>query len=108
MGGPWGGADAGEQKVDPPGANGTQEFTYDALSRLKTVKDGRGTVTTYSYDAVDRVVQIDYQEADGTTSPTSTHQIKYTYDPNGDMTDRVDNTGTSHFDYDSLNRMVWA
>lgn len=89
-------------KVDPPGPNGSQSFTYDAVSRVKTFTDGKGQVWRFRYDALDRVTEIDYS-ADGSTSET---RITYSYDENGNMTARNDNTGNSNFTYDDLNRMV--
>lgn len=113
-------------RLDPPGPNRTQTFTYDALSRIKTLTDGRGVVQTYTYDALDRVVEIRYDEptSSGTTSTTTdttstealiippddedTKQtwIKYSYDPNGNMTARSDASGNTTFQFDALNRMT--
>jgi len=33
--------------------------TYDALNRLKTVTDAKGT-TSYTYDAIGRQIRVDY------------------------------------------------
>jgi YD repeat-containing protein len=61
--------------VDPPGAHATQSLTYDALSRTKTVTDGRGVKMTFSYDALDRVTDIEYSyvsSGDTTSTLSST------------------------------------
>ncbi|ROP44393.1 RHS repeat-associated protein [Rathayibacter sp. PhB185] len=39
----------------PPAPLGTTTYTYDSLSRVRTVKDGRGTTLTYQYGVDDRI-----------------------------------------------------
>jgi RHS repeat-associated protein len=82
--------------VDYPGPLGTVTLSYDTLSRLRTVTDGKSQTTTYSYDPLDRVTQIAYQ--DGQT-------ITNTYDDNGNLLTTADNTGTTTYTYDKLNRL---
>jgi len=60
------------------------------------VRDGKGQTTTYTYDALDRVTQIAY--ADGA-------RVSYGYDADN-LTSLTDNTGTTGFGYDRLNRPV--
>jgi RHS repeat-associated protein len=45
----------------PPAPAGQQRYTYDSLSRVTSVTDGRGIRIDYAYDAVDRVVAISRQ-----------------------------------------------
>jgi YD repeat-containing protein len=45
-------------KVKPPAPLGETTYTYDALGRVETVKDGRGTTTVYAYDTRDRVREV--------------------------------------------------
>jgi RHS repeat-associated protein len=45
-----------------PSAQQTQTYTYDDLSRLETVTDGRGQTTFYGYDAMDRQTYTLYQD----------------------------------------------
>jgi RHS repeat-associated protein len=61
--------------------------------------------TSYTYDAMDRVTQILYG---GNTAciPSSGDCIQYVYDNDGNLTSRVDNTGTTTFTYDALNRLI--
>lgn len=73
---------------------GQQSFTYDAESRVATMTDGKGTVTTYGYDKLDRLASV--------STPAKT--FTYTYDQNGNLTGRTDATNTSSFTYDELNR----
>jgi len=48
-----------------PSAQQQQTFTYDDLSRLTSVTDGKGQTTSYAYDAMDRQSWVKY--ADGRT-----------------------------------------
>jgi RHS repeat-associated protein len=82
--------------VDHPDPLGTVTFSYDSLSRLRTVTDGKGQTTTYTYDPMDRVTQIAYH--DGQT-------ITNTYDGDGNLLTTADNTGTTSYTYDKLNRL---
>lgn len=114
--------------IDRPGLHGTQTFTYDALSRIATIRDGRGVITRFAYDALDRITRIDYEftspssplsgqslalaltppddEPDPSSPSTQTTWITYSYDPNGNLTARSDSSGNTTFQYDTLNRMT--
>lgn len=72
-----------------------ESFTVDSLSRVHTHTDGKSQTTTSSYDALDRVVKLTYQ--DGST-------IIYQPDADGNITGLQDNTGTTAYVYDQLNR----
>ena len=80
-------------------------ITYDSLSRPLTVTDGKNQQTTYTYDAWDRITQILYN---GTTSCSVSAGtcIQFVYDVDGNVTSRVDKTGTTTFVYDTLNRLT--
>lgn len=91
--------------ITPPTPLGSTAVTYDGLSRISTVTDGNGNKTTYSYDALDRIVQILYAGAT-TCLPNSATCITYTYDADGNLTNRSDNTGNYVFTYDALNRVL--
>ncbi|WP_406715194.1 hypothetical protein [Streptomyces althioticus] len=81
-------------KVKPPAPLGETTYTYDALGRVETVKDGRGTTTVYAYDTRDRVREV-----------SSTHfTVTYSCDGDGNMRSRTDASGTTKWDYDKLNR----
>jgi RHS repeat-associated protein len=102
-------------KIDPPGDHGTMEFTYDDVSRVKTITDGKGQKQIFTYDAFDRVTRIEYREGGllGTLPPVGTDRelavagklITYVYDPNGNMETRLDNMGATVLTYDELNRI---
>lgn len=42
-------------RVIPPAPLGETEYTYDSLSRVRSVTDGESQTVTYTYDALDRV-----------------------------------------------------
>jgi RHS repeat-associated protein len=79
---------------------GAQSFTYDGFNRVASETDGRGLTTTYTYDATDHLLAIDY------TSTTASPDISFTYDLEGRVTDRVDSSGTTTYDYDQLGRLT--
>jgi RHS repeat-associated protein len=89
-----------------PASLGTTAYTYDSLARVATMTDGKGQVTRYTYDNLDRVTQTRFN---GTTTCTSTDIsnglcITTGYDDDGNKTSSVDQTGTSTWTYDPLNR----
>jgi YD repeat-containing protein len=57
--------------TDHPGPLGTETFTYDTLSRVKTHTDGKGQ-TIYDYDPLDRVKKITFQGGANVASTLST------------------------------------
>ncbi len=80
-------------------------ITYDGLSRPSTVTDGKGQETTYTYDSWDRITQILYNGT--TTCRTSAGTcIRFTYDADGNVLNRVDQSGKTIFHYDMLNRLT--
>ena len=90
--------------INPPAPLGSTSIVPDALSRSQQVTDGKGQLDTYTFDPLDRVTQILF--AGTTTCNTGSTCIKYTYDGDGNLTKRVDNTGTTNFYYDPLNRLT--
>ncbi|MEW2551515.1 RHS repeat-associated core domain-containing protein [Streptomyces zhihengii] len=82
-------------KVTPPSPLGVTTYTYDALGRPATVKDGRGVTTLYEYDERDRVVKVD-------TSGYAT--VTYAYDGDGNLAQRSDGTGVIGYAFDPLSR----
>ncbi|MGQ5609647.1 MULTISPECIES: RHS repeat-associated core domain-containing protein [unclassified Streptomyces] len=81
-------------KVKPPAPLGETTYTYDALGRIETVKDGRGITTVYGYDSRDRVHEVS----------STNFTVTYSYDGDGNVTSRTDASGTTKWDYDKLNR----
>ncbi|MCI9872814.1 RHS repeat domain-containing protein [Arthrobacter humicola] len=77
---------------------GARAFTYDAWARPLTATDGRGNTTTYSYDAVGRLI--------GTSFSDGTPAVAYTYNANGQVLTRVDGSGTTTYGYDQMGRLT--
>ncbi len=87
--------------VTPPSPLGAVMVNYDGLGREASVTDGKGQVTTYTYDALDRVTRVTY----GGDTACTTHAdcTDTTYDDNGNVLTVVDATGTTTFTYDKQN-----
>ncbi|MBS1870475.1 MAG: DNRLRE domain-containing protein [Actinobacteria bacterium] len=84
--------------VSSPGTLGTTQYTYDSLSRVDTVTDGRGETLTYSYDGLDRITRVEAEDGSW---------IAYTYDANGNLATREDSGGSrTSYTYDKLNRQT--
>jgi RHS repeat-associated protein len=65
-------------------------FTYDAIYRLATLKDGNSHTTSYSYNAAGYLSEIVYPGASSTTTG-SADTVSYTsYDNDGNPTKRID------------------
>jgi RHS repeat-associated protein len=89
--------------VVPPSPAGATTSTVDALSRVLSVTDGKAQKTTYSYDTLDRVTQILYNGAT-TCTPSTGNCITYVYDADGNRQSMTDQSGTTSYYYDALNR----
>jgi RHS repeat-associated protein len=84
---------------------GTVSFSYTTWGRVSTRVDARGTTSTYSYDGLNRLTQISYN--DGTT-PT----VGFTFDQGGSsayandrLTTMTDGVGSETYQYDVLGRV---
>lgn len=88
----------------PPGVIKPVSYTYDGVGRTRTVTDGKGQVRTYVYDAADRTAQIRYNGAASCSTPADCEM--YSYDTDGNLTQRVDAAGTTNYTYDALNRLI--
>jgi RHS repeat-associated protein len=89
--------------ISPPSPLGSTSIVPDALSRLSSVTDGKAQKTTYTYDNLDRITQILYGGATSCTSSATC--TTFSYDEDGNLTSRADNTGTTTFSYDTMNRV---
>jgi RHS repeat-associated protein len=90
--------------ITPPSPLGATTIVPDSLSRVSSVTDGKSQKTSYTYDTLDRITQLLYNGATSCSSYTTC--IQYNYDADGNLTSRVDNTGTTSFYYDALNRVT--
>jgi RHS repeat-associated protein len=85
--------------VTSPGTLAATTYTYDSLSRVATVRDGRGGTLTLTYDGLDRVTRIPASDGSSFTN---------TYDANGNLTERDDSAGNrTAYTYDTLNRRTY-
>lgn len=86
--------------ITPPANTslGQRTATWDGFGRLATLTDGRNITTTYSYDLLDRITEVDFSDA--------TTDVTYAYDTAGRVDTRVDGTGTTSYDYDPLGRLT--
>jgi RHS repeat-associated protein len=91
--------------VTRPNPLGATTVTVDPVSRVSSETDGKGQKTSYSYDQLDRVTQILFNGAI-TCMPSTGNCISYIYDGDGNQTSMTDNTGTTSYYYDSLNRLT--
>jgi RHS repeat-associated protein len=91
-------------------AGGTMSYEYDeTLNRRKRI-DYAGRETTYEYDALNRLKQINYliPAVVGATPPPAQFPIAtavYNYDDISRLTSATNEAGTVNFGYDSRNRL---
>jgi RHS repeat-associated protein len=83
--------------ITPPAPLGQTTLSYDVLSRIATMRDGKGQTTSYTYDGLDRVTKITYNDAS---------TVVYAFDGNGNLTSQADSNGTDAFTFDSQNRLT--
>ncbi len=91
------------QKINAPLGVDSKTFTYDTLSRVKTVTDAKNQTTTFTYDALDRVTKTEFSGGS---------YVVNVFDDGGRLTSRADHTGPGLLDpvnittytYDALNR----
>ncbi|RFU19084.1 RHS repeat-associated core domain-containing protein [Geodermatophilus marinus] len=86
--------------ITPPSGTslGGRSMTWDGYGRLATFTDGRGITTSYSYDDLDRITEVDFSD--------STPDVSYAYDTAGRLDSRDDGSGTTSYDYDPLGRLT--
>lgn len=85
--------------IDRPSTLLTETLDYDNVHRLTSQANAHmpNVTETYGYDKLDRMTSEAFNSANSVT---------YGYDDNGNMTSRVDATGTSTYVYDRLNRLT--
>lgn len=82
--------------ITPPLPLGDTNLSYDSLSRVRTVQDGKNRTRTVSYDGFDRPTRVNF--SDGSW-------VAYDYDAGGNLLARTDSRGRSTlYTYDALNR----
>ncbi|MCW3003330.1 MAG: secreted protein [Conexibacter sp.] len=95
-------------KVTPPAPLAIQKFTADSLSRVASATDGNGITACPTYDGEDRTTQVVWRSGVTAGTPCSTGTVvktmSFTYDANGNVTQRVEGANTTTYGYDNLNR----
>jgi RHS repeat-associated protein len=82
----------------------TWTFSYDLAGNRTSVQHPNGTRTDYTYQTNNWLQSITHKRPDA-----STFQVfSYGYDANGNRTSQTDDTGTTTFTYDPLNRLTGA
>ena len=83
-------------------------LTYTGNSRLATLKDAEGNLTTYEYDGYDRSAKVRYSVPTASANASSTTDYEQlTYDANSNVTlRRLRDGATITFSYDNLNRLT--
>ena len=84
-----------------------ETYTYTPDGFSQTVQDANGNLTTYTYDGLDRLKQMQFpsKTAPGTSSTTDLEQ--YTYDDNNNRNTLVTrDSQTITYNYDALNRLT--
>jgi RHS repeat-associated protein len=79
----------------------TSTYSYDG-SLIASVTDQSGNITSYTYDALNRLT-----EAKTTLSGTTVSDYQYALDPTGNVTSAVANGTTTTFAHNSANEICW-
>ncbi|MEM7304498.1 MAG: RHS repeat-associated core domain-containing protein [Pseudomonadota bacterium] len=88
-------------ELDSPDT-GVKFYSYDKAGNLVSETDARDITKTSTYDALNRLISISY--------PDSQYDVTYTYDAGlngiGRLTSMTDNSGTTHYQYDSRGNLI--
>jgi len=90
-------------RVSPPAPLGATTIAVDSLGRPVTVTDGKGQLTTYNVD--DQVTQVLTGGATSCSYSAGTC-VSSTYDADGNLATQTDQTGTTRYTYDNLDRQT--
>ena len=91
----------GQVNAEISPASGTTAYTYDEAGNVATLTDGRGITITYTYDALSRVINVDY------ASTPSTIDVTYTYDEVGPPGDARHGLGRLTQITDANSQLAW-
>jgi len=83
-----------------------QQYAYDAEGRLDRVATLDGTESRFAYDKAGRLSQLSIKPPSKLSnwySPKS-YVARFSYDPNGNMTEVADGAGKTQYAYDKQNR----
>ncbi len=82
----------------------TTAYVYDENGNLAQKTDARNQLITYTYDAANRLTQINYYADASDADPAKT--VKFTYDNAGNLLTWNDGSASGTFTYDDLNRKL--
>ncbi len=82
------------------GASRFEEYTYDQVGNRLSLTDEAGTVT-YDYDAAHRLIGEDRSFLNGDANQVTI----YSWDGNGQLTQKTGSGGSSMFEWDALGRL---
>ncbi len=95
----------------PSSANGSTssqklltQTTYDSNSNRLTMTDPLSQLSTFGYDAINRLTAITYSNPAAGTATTA--NVSYANDANGNRSSMSDGTGSTSYNYDELDRLV--
>ena len=106
--------DAEGRRISQTTAEGVERYTYDTAGQLTDVTYPDGTEEHFRYDAVGNRLSAngDTYEVNNLNQYTSVgsapraDRTSFEYDLDGNMTKRIDSTGTTEYFYDLQNRLV--
>jgi len=98
------GYDAMGRLLSQSRAGGTMSFIYDDVGNRTKRTDYAARITNYSYDNLNRLTGIEYDNGSGGTIPNPTSA--YGYDDISRLTSAVNDNGTVSFAYDNRNRLT--
>ena len=104
--------DAKGNRLTMTTAAGVTSYGYDALNQLTSVTYPGGRHVTYTYDAAGNRTLVSDNGTNTAYTANSLNQYTqagagtFGYDTGGNMTSRIDATGTTTYDYDAENRLV--
>lgn len=83
-------------------------YTYDGAGRVKTMTDARGNTTEYLYDKNDRTTGVNLPGWNLLTCPLGldVNCVRYNYDQNGRLSQRIEDAKSSYFAYDRIGRQT--
>ncbi len=80
------------------------QTTYDPDGNRQTLTDPLGQLSTFAYDAVNRLTSISYSNAASGTATTP--NVSHSYDANSNRASTADGTGSTTYGYDELDRLL--
>jgi RHS repeat-associated protein len=94
--------------VGTPDQADEETYSYTANGQVQSVADGEGNITTYEYDGHDRLLRTRFPDKVTKGISSSTDYEQFTYDNNGNTTQRRLRDGQLvGFTFDALNRVTY-